>query len=324
MESKPLYSVIIPVYNVENNIKRCIESVLRQSFKNFELILVDDGSSDASGVICDTYAQDDERIVVVHQKNQGVSAARNTGVSMAAGEYIVFIDSDDFVEQDLLRYLHQSDADLVIVGFSDYLDNKVIKILVDENEEWKITSAKGIEKFIKNQSSVFVWGKRYKKSVIDKYNIKFRYDMTFNEDIIFNNDYILKTESVVNIKWAGYYHCQYMNMTLSSTAMQKSFIERTKWREIAYNQFKEYPSIREIYASQMLYFAEQEIFSISNKKESISVKCTKIEKIITDDFFRQCMAFLPQALTFDVRLFCRYKLVILLVIKYYYVRRVLR
>ena len=68
---------------------------------------------------------------------------------------------------------------------------------MDENEEWKITSDKGIEKFIKNQSSVFVWGKRYKKSIIDKYNIKFRYDMTFNEDIIFNNDYILKTESVV-------------------------------------------------------------------------------------------------------------------------------
>ena len=113
-------------------------------------------------------------------------------------------------------------------------------------------------------------------------------------------------------------------MTLSSIAMQKSFIERTKWRKIAYNQFKEYPLIREIYASQMLYFAEKEVFSISNKKESLSVKCTEIKKIITDDFFRQCMEFLPQALTFDARVFCRYKLAILLVVKYYSVRRVLR
>lgn len=316
MEKKPYYSVIIPVYNVEDNIRRCIESVLSQSFIDFELILVDDGSSDGSGAICEEYAETDERVIVIHQKNQGVSSARNEGMKNARGEYIVFIDGDDFVDTDILEKLNQSDADLVLVGFSDYFDNKVIKTLLDDDQFWQINSDEGIIQFLEKKSSVFVWGKRYKKSIIDGNNIRFRYDMEINEDNIFNNEYILKTSTAVNLKWSGYYHCQYTSATLSSKAEEISFIERTRWRKIAYEQFSGHPAIQKIYASQMLYFAEKEMVKISNKKQKLIAKRKEIKEIINDDFFNQCIKILPETFTFEMTILCRLKLVTLIVFKY--------
>lgn len=100
-----LFSIIVPVYNVEKYLVRCIESVINQTFKDFECILIDDGSLDNSGNICDEYSLKDSRIVVVHQNNAGVSAARNTGLNIAKGEYICFCDSDDWLEDSLLEQL---------------------------------------------------------------------------------------------------------------------------------------------------------------------------------------------------------------------------
>jgi glycosyltransferase involved in cell wall biosynthesis len=104
--SDELISIIVPIYNVEKYLRRCIESVIRQSHTNFELILVDDGSPDTSGAICDEFAARDDRIVVVHQVNTGLSDARNLGITLAKGEYITFIDSDDWIHEDYLRHLH--------------------------------------------------------------------------------------------------------------------------------------------------------------------------------------------------------------------------
>ena len=93
--NKPSVSVIVPVYNAENTLRACVDSVLAQTAADFELILIDDGSRDASGLICDAYAEQDERIRVIHQKNAGVSAARNAGMDQARGEYVLVVDSDD-------------------------------------------------------------------------------------------------------------------------------------------------------------------------------------------------------------------------------------
>lgn len=313
---KPYYSVIIPVYNSEKNIERCIDSVLAQSFIDFELILVDDGSSDNGGKICDKYAEMDKRIIVIHQKNQGVSSARNMGLERAQGQYIVFIDSDDFVEKDILLNLNQADADLVLVGFSDYFDQKVTNIILDDEDKWTINSEESISKFIKLKSSMFVWGKRYKKSIIQENNIIFRSDMKFNEDNIFNNEYILKSNTVINIKWAGYYHCQYVTDTLSSTAEKVPFTERTKWRKIAFEQFCKYPSIQKIYVSQMLYFAEKELVAIANKNTSLFKKYSEVKNIVEDEFFQKSMMILPYAFTKDVKMFCKYKMIVPLIFKY--------
>lgn len=316
MESQPYYSVIVPVYNVKNRIERCIKSILYQSFKDFELILIDDGASDGSGDICDKYAKIDQRIVVIHQKNQGVSVARNKGIENATGKYIVFVDSDDFVAKDILARLDSSDLDLVSVGFSDYFDGKVIKTILDENESWEITSDEGILRFLKKRGANFVWGKRYKKSIIDKNGIRFHTNMKFCEDNIFNNDYILKAGTIANIKCIGYYHCQDRFETLTSKADKLSFVEKTQWRKVSYNQFVGHPMIQKIYTIQMIYFAEKEIAFLANKNEKLSVKYESIKRIINDEFFQLCINQLPEKLSFDVRIFCKLKLIVLIIFKY--------
>lgn len=106
--SEPLISVIIPVYNVESYIHQCLDSVINQTYKNLEIILIDDGSKDNSGKICDAYAANDKRIVVVHQKNAGVGMARNTGLHICHGEYLTFMDSDDYIDIDMIQVLFES------------------------------------------------------------------------------------------------------------------------------------------------------------------------------------------------------------------------
>lgn len=106
MENKDLISVVVPVYNVENYLSKCIDTILCQTYENIEIILVDDGSKDSSGIICDEYQKKDPRIKIIHKKNGGLSDARNAGIKKATGKYITFIDSDDYIEKDYVEYLY--------------------------------------------------------------------------------------------------------------------------------------------------------------------------------------------------------------------------
>lgn len=121
-------SVVIPVYNVEKYIKECLDSIVNQTYKDLQIILVDDGSTDSSGKICDEYAQKDNRITVVHQKNAGAGAAKNTGLEHVKGKYLSIIDSDDFIELDMyekmLSYMISEKVDVVQCGFNDYFVNE--------------------------------------------------------------------------------------------------------------------------------------------------------------------------------------------------------
>ena len=119
--SSPKISIIVPVYNVEKYIRRCLDSIAAQTFTDWECICVDDGTPDASGKICDEYAQKDGRFVVIHKENGGVSSARNVGLDVAKGEYVTFCDSDDWVEKEMLEVFYntalKNDAEVVISGF---------------------------------------------------------------------------------------------------------------------------------------------------------------------------------------------------------------
>lgn len=125
MSDQPLVSVIVPVYNVERYLKDCVESILRQSYKKIELILVNDGSTDSSASLCDAFAQQDNRISVLHVKNSGVSAARNTGIKVCNGEYLLFVDSDDWIDSDMVEKLVAQQAgrqwDAVMFGIQRHL-----------------------------------------------------------------------------------------------------------------------------------------------------------------------------------------------------------
>lgn len=128
MDTSELISVIVPVYNVEQYLKRCLDSLLKQSYENFEILLVNDGSTDSSSLICEDYAKRDERIRVFHQMNAGPSAARNTGITFATGKYITFIDSDDFVEETYLEHLYRAlvdnDSDISICNFNSFNEER--------------------------------------------------------------------------------------------------------------------------------------------------------------------------------------------------------
>ena len=127
-----LISVIVPIYNVEKYINRCIDSIIEQTYTNLEIILVDDGSTDNSGSICDEYAKKDNRIKVIHKENGGVSSARNVGLDTAIGQYITFVDSDDYIEKKyceiLLKTLKKQKADCVACGYNRIYKNKEEKM----------------------------------------------------------------------------------------------------------------------------------------------------------------------------------------------------
>ena len=130
MKNIDLISIIIPVYNVEQYLSRCIDSVINQTYKNLEIILIDDGSTDDSGEICDEYALKDNRIKVMHKQNGGVSSARNEGLDISKGNYIGFIDSDDFIEKDMYEFLYdlltKNNCDISCCNKFIFKDNKFI------------------------------------------------------------------------------------------------------------------------------------------------------------------------------------------------------
>lgn len=133
MNEEKLLSVIVPVYKVEPYLRRCVDSIRNQTYKNLQIILVDDGSPDRCGEICDAYAEIDERIIAVHQKNRGLSGARNTGLRYAKGEYVAFVDSDDWIAptmyETLVRMIEKNDLDIARCGIIETDGNDGERVL---------------------------------------------------------------------------------------------------------------------------------------------------------------------------------------------------
>ena len=173
---QPLITVIIPVYNIEAYIEKCIRSVIGQTYKNLEIILVDDGSSDNSGLICDKYAKKDTRIKVIHKKNGGLSDARNAAIDIAAGEYLTFIDGDDYVANSYVEMLYElinEGYDISICGYKDIYEtdsdiyedtNEGIK--VKPNKILKMSSCEALKMMLYQKFfDTSAWGKLYKNQL---------------------------------------------------------------------------------------------------------------------------------------------------------------
>ncbi|MEE1125885.1 MAG: glycosyltransferase [Acutalibacteraceae bacterium] len=169
--SNPLISVIVPIYNVEDYLRRCVDSIINQSYKNLEIILVDDGSPDNSPKICDEYIEKDNRIKVVHKKNGGLSDARNAGMEVATGEYVSFIDSDDWIDVDFINSLYngiKSGADVAECA-TRLVDNDDNTLSTRGSKEGKISREEALAKLI-TEDGVYqtVWNKLYKRSQIEE------------------------------------------------------------------------------------------------------------------------------------------------------------
>jgi glycosyltransferase involved in cell wall biosynthesis len=212
MAAYPKISVISPVYNVAPYIRKCIESLLSQTYSNFELILVDDGSTDESGTICDEYAAKDYRIRVIHQANQGVSAARNRGIELAKGIYIAFVDADDKVEPNYLAVLQarcaQTNADICCC---DYLEESGGKKLTHRlSLQPYYASAQEVQQNVLPQvitsgKLLSCWAKFYKRDLLTEHNIRFR-PRRRGEDWLFNIESFAQAKNVAYVPEALYHY----------------------------------------------------------------------------------------------------------------------
>ena len=200
-----LISIIIPVYKVEKYLPECVESILNQTYKNFELILVDDGSPDNSGKMCDEFAEKDSRIKVIHKENGGVSSARNIGLDNASGEYITFIDSDDFVDKRYLEVLYstskENDTDISICCFAKYTHSSFIifneifpkKINIDFKDS---NFLKFFKRYFYLKNNIFGSACRtlFKKASIK--NLRFDENIKISEDLLFVVNTIYNSQSI--------------------------------------------------------------------------------------------------------------------------------
>lgn len=208
----PKVSVIVPVYNVEKYLDRCIQSILNQTFTDFELILVNDGSPDNCGKICDEYAKKDNRVKVIHKQNAGVSAARNTGIDKACGEYIMFVDSDDYIDLDMLKKMlsmSSSSVDLIVSSIKMItMDNGKENYFLMED---KIYTIEGLllDFLLQSFPIICLCGpccKLYKSNIVKTNNVRFNTGMSLGEDTCFNLDYIKKCEKNIVTMSSCYYN----------------------------------------------------------------------------------------------------------------------
>lgn len=213
-----MISVVVPVYKTEKYLPQCIESILAQSFEDFELLLVDDGSPDGSGAICDGYAARDGRIRVFHTENCGVSEARNTGIKESVGEYIAFCDSDDFAGRDWLRNLYEAavkqNADICCSGtITEYVDRSV----VFPGYEGCFTGSECIKALLCEKFSVNVWNKIFRRKLLS--GVRFPAEC-HGEEIPFTAKLFLRAEKVVGIGCADYHYRQRKSSAANSYSMK--------------------------------------------------------------------------------------------------------
>lgn len=201
--NNPIISIIVPVYNADNYIRRCIDSILRQSFTNYELLLINDGSKDDSGLICDEYAQKDSRVKVFHKENGGVSTARNLGIEKSTGEWITFIDADDWVEPGFLNNvgnLSNNNIDWVFAEWRTVWDRVHLNEINEYGDKNLFNSRQSIDNMWNKMANLDIfrcpWGKFFKLSIIRKNNLYFDQELRYGEDTVFNYEYLIHSNCI--------------------------------------------------------------------------------------------------------------------------------
>ena len=223
--NSPKISIIVPVYKAENYIHHCIDSILSQTFTDFEVILVDDGSPDKSGEICDEYAASDNRVRVFHKENGGVSSARQCGMDNAQGEYIIHTDPDDWVEPNMLEDLYnkaiEDNADIVICDFYEEYKNKQI---YRSQKPSALDNETVLLELLSEKLHGSCWNKLVRRSCFDMYNIKFPREFSLNEDLYVNMSLMRNTLRVSYLPKA-YYHYQ-IGLNLNVITSKRHYSEQ--------------------------------------------------------------------------------------------------
>ena len=218
----PKISIVVPVYKVEKYIERCLKSILNQTFKEFELILVDDGSPDNCGKICDKYAEKDSRIKVIHKHNEGLSSVRNAGIEASIAKYIAFVDSDDYIDKNMYEILYNNiikyDSDISICNFK-YIYNNDAKIKENNNKEYEdllvLNNIEGLGSLYENNSLQFVvaWNKLYKKDLFS--NLRYKHGKIHEDEFIIHK-LLYRSNRIVYTSLELYYYLQRQGSIIQS------------------------------------------------------------------------------------------------------------
>lgn len=264
MRKSKVISVIVPVYRVEPYLEECIESILKQSYPQLEVILVDDGSPDRCGLICDGYAQKDQRIIVIHQKNAGAAAARNAGLRVASGEYIAFVDGDDFLEPDacenLLQAMLEHDADIVQAGFR-YLYATEAHIHPVPGQP-RIDSTTGyLARFTRDWTCALCWDKLFRHHVLT--------DVFFEEGHLIDDEFftyqaVMNAGRIVSIPAVTYNYRQRASGVMKNPATEErknlDALEALQKRMVGVSA--RFPELRDLferhYAEHLLWLSSSE------------------------------------------------------------------
>lgn len=221
--NKPLISIIVPVYNAERYIYQCLDSILKQTYTNFEVILVDDGSTDKSGVICDEYAKKDTRFKVIHQENGGVSVARQTGTDAATGEYTIHIDPDDWVDETMLEELFtkakETNADMVICDF--VIEDNIGTHYCSQNPGKDISAENVLKKILFQQMHGSCWNKLVKRACYNGISFSPTH-ICILEDELFNIRVLTRDIKVTYLAKAFYHYRLNNNNSLCHSLSNKS------------------------------------------------------------------------------------------------------
>lgn len=289
-------SIITPIYNSEKTIEKCVKSQINQTYDNIEIILVDDGSKDNSGDICDKYCNMDNRIQVIHKKNEGVAEARNVGLSKATGKWILFVDSDDYLEnnacENLIKITGLDDDIDIIIGTSNLVKNgyKVKNTVAKHNysgiinEDDKKNLIKNI--FVnKNEEFSYVgtpWAKLYNAEFLKKNEVKFKRGLQLGEDMNFNFEAFFKASKIYFYKEPIYNYA--IDVNSISNKFLKDMIEQF---DLMFKEFEKKSFINE-YKNEYYYLVmrqlkklEKNYFFNQNNKESEKIKKKKYIELIS-------------------------------------------
>ena len=207
-------SIVVPIYNVENYLDKCINSIVNQTYSDLEIILVDDGSKDGSPVICDDWKEKDSRVIVIHKENGGLSSARNAGLDVATGEYIMFEDSDDWLEIDIVEKcverIEKDDSDMVIFGYKKVdEEGKELGSFTFGNDTYSREElSEQLHQRILEMSFGYAWNKLYRLSVIKESGVKNDGSIIDREDLYFNLCLFKSLEKISFLNRVGYYYLQ--------------------------------------------------------------------------------------------------------------------
>ena len=227
-------SVIVPVYNAQKYLRRCVDSILRQEYTDLELLLVDDGSTDGSGTICDGYAAQDSRVRVIHKENSGVSATRNLGMEEARGEYLQFVDSDDWITPDctrlLVRTAQQSGCDMVVADFYRVVGER-LSHKGGIGDRGVLSREEYVAHMMESPANFYygvLWNKLYRRDVVMDNELRMNPDIRLCEDFMFNLEYIRVARTFCALQVPVYYYVKTRNSLSAASVMRTPQIIRMK------------------------------------------------------------------------------------------------